>query len=65
VYFGVRSDRELRKGESSWPGCPGHPGHGSRLVIMEYQDAGEVPSHDTRGTGALKVFGKTFCNTNV
>jgi len=55
VYFWARSERELRNVESPWPGCPGRPGHGSRLVKIEYQDADEVQSDDTRGTSASKV----------
>jgi len=35
-------DGELRNLESPCPGCPPRPGHGSRLVIIKYQDADEV-----------------------
>jgi len=31
------------------------PGHGSRLVIIEYQHADEVQSQDTPGTSASKL----------
>ena len=55
MYFGARSERERRNVESPWPGCPGRQGHGSRLVIIEYQEADEVQAHDTRGTCASKL----------
>jgi len=55
VYFSARSEREVRNVESPWPGCPGRPDHGSRLVITEYQDADEVQSEDTRDTRASKL----------
>jgi len=64
VNFGARSEQELRKVESPWPGCPGHPGHGSPLVIIEYQDVHEVQSHEARGTRASKLLCMTLCNMN-
>ena len=54
MYFGARSERVLRNVDSRWPGCPERRGHGRRLVIIEYLDADEVQSHDTRGTSASK-----------
>jgi len=65
VHFWGRSERELSNVESPWPRCPGRPGHSSRLVIIEYQDADDVQSHNTSGTGAAKLLWTRFWKTNV
>ena len=55
MYFCLRSERELRNIELPSQGCPGRPGHGMRLVIIEYHDVDEFKSHDTRGTSTSKL----------